>query len=151
VTSPEPLRGYQCFASFASIAEAKACLEAISHHNNEGINVKYADVQNDEREEIEHSDDGAFESKMLHAACLTAQECDIPGLELIPEFVTEEEETALLAEVDSLPWDRLARRRVQHYGKVFDYTVRSTSQWVAHSDVVLLCFDLNFYIFSIRH
>lgn len=46
---------------------------------------------------------------------------EVPGLELIPEFVTEDEAEALLAAVDDRPWDSTIKRRVQHYGHVFDY------------------------------
>lgn len=125
ITSPEPSRGYHCFASFDSITDAKACLESISKQNQSSISVKYADIEDaDEKKENEKEKDQR--NGGLHAAYLTAQDCDIPGLELIPDFVTEEEETALLTEIDSLPWNQLARRRVQHYGKVFDYTVCCT-------------------------
>ena len=51
--------------------------------------------------------------------------CGIPGLTLLKDFVTEEEEKALMALVDGTPWERLARRRVQHYGRKFSYVTRT--------------------------
>ncbi|CAK9143702.1 unnamed protein product [Ilex paraguariensis] len=58
---------------------------------------------------------------------LAASELRIPGIFLMHDFVTFEEEEELLAAVDGMPWQTLARRRVQHYGnndgdahKVFD-------------------------------
>lgn len=56
-------------------------------------------------------------------AVLTAAEAGVPGLELLPEFVSAEEEAALLALADGQPWRVLARRRVQHYGHTFHYEV----------------------------
>lgn len=46
---------------------------------------------------------------------------EVPGLELFPDFVGEEEALELLAAVDARPWDTSIRRRVQHYGRAFDY------------------------------
>ena len=64
-------------------------------------------------------------STMHQTAVTTAEECGIPGLSLIFDFVaTAEEERALLEEIDSRPWDNLAKRRVQHYGRPFNYIVR---------------------------
>lgn len=56
-------------------------------------------------------------------ACTTEQ-ADIPGLYIIPEFVSEQEQQALLAHIDSQPWQHLAKRRVQHYGFKFEYSQR---------------------------
>lgn len=56
-------------------------------------------------------------------AVVSSEACGIAGLYLVPDFITAEEEEALLAEIDLRHWDKLARRRVQHYGKVFDYKV----------------------------
>lgn len=58
------------------------------------------------------------------SACTKASDTGIPGLKLYPDFVTPEEEDALLAFVDGQPWDSLARRRVQHYGMRFEYADR---------------------------
>ena len=49
----------------------------------------------------------------------------VPGVTLIENFVTEEEEREMLACVDSDErWQRLAKRRVLHYGYAFDYGTR---------------------------
>jgi alkylated DNA repair protein alkB family protein 8 len=55
----------------------------------------------------------------------------IPGLALLPGFVSAEEEAALLAHLDEDDdtsggdaWQALARRRVRHYGAAFDYATR---------------------------
>ena len=54
---------------------------------------------------------------------LTAEAVGIPGLRLLHEFITEQEEQQLLAALDQQPWRSLAKRRVQHYGYEFAYTV----------------------------
>ncbi|KAL4441225.1 hypothetical protein ABPG77_011462 [Micractinium sp. CCAP 211/92] len=58
-------------------------------------------------------------------AARSAAECGIPGLATFADFVCEEEEAALLAEAEAQPhWQVLARRRVLHFGHVFDYETR---------------------------
>lgn len=63
-----------------------------------------------------------------------AEELEIPGLFLRTEFVTEKQEEALLAAVDAGQWQVLAKRRVQHYGYEFKYTIRNVdlSQRLGH-------------------
>jgi hypothetical protein len=67
----------------------------------------------------------------------TAEECGIPGLTLLHEFISAGEEAALLALVDGQPWQLLAKRRVQHYGHAFQYEVCG-GEWRAEGGVVLL-------------
>nr|AKM76732.1 RNA-binding (RRM/RBD/RNP motifs) family protein [Monsonia marlothii] len=57
--------------------------------------------------------------------CLSAAEANIPGLYLLLDFVTPQEEQELLAAVDARPWISLAKRRVQHYGYKFCYQTRN--------------------------
>uniref|UniRef100_A0ACD5UTB7 Uncharacterized protein n=1 Tax=Avena sativa TaxID=4498 RepID=A0ACD5UTB7_AVESA len=56
---------------------------------------------------------------------LSSSDLGIPGIHLVEEFVTAAEEQELLAAVDSKPWKRLAKRRVQHYGYEFLYETRN--------------------------
>ena len=51
----------------------------------------------------------------------------IPGLTLLPNFITEEEEQSLLTTIDNENWDTTLRRRVQHYGYRYDYRKRSAN------------------------
>ncbi|KAI8102345.1 hypothetical protein M9435_005949 [Picochlorum sp. BPE23] len=51
--------------------------------------------------------------------------CGIPGLIVMHDFITVEEEQELLDLIDGGVWDRLARRRVQHYGAKFSYATRT--------------------------
>ena len=76
--------------------------------------------------------------------CPSALETGISGLELILDWITEAEETDLLAflgdvgsegdssslesgSMISASWERVARRHVRHFGFVFDYATRSFS------------------------
>ena len=55
-------------------------------------------------------------------------EHEIPGLVYKPDFITEEEETKLLACVDGAEWSTELRRRVQHYGWRYDYRQRQIDE-----------------------
>ena len=78
--------------------------------------------------------------------CTASAETGISGLELILDWISEEEETELLNhlgdpgiseassgqtstsdQMASGTWDRVARRHVRHFGFVFDYATRSFS------------------------
>ncbi|KAK1435960.1 hypothetical protein QVD17_01733 [Tagetes erecta] len=58
---------------------------------------------------------------------LEASELNIPGIYLIHDFVSVQEEEQLLAAVDARPWHNLAKRRVQHYGYEFCYDIRNVN------------------------
>lgn len=67
-------------------------------------------------------------------------EMGIPGIFLIHDFVSEQEEHELLAAVDERPWQGLMKRRVQHYGYEFMYKTRNvdTKQYLGQLPVFLL-------------
>lgn len=52
---------------------------------------------------------------------------DIPGLIYIPDFITRDEESALIAGIDAQPWLNDLKRRVQHYGYKYDYKARAVT------------------------
>ncbi|KAJ7953307.1 alkylated DNA repair protein alkB-like 8 [Quillaja saponaria] len=58
---------------------------------------------------------------------LTASELNIPGIYLVHDFVSSEEEEVLLQAVDGRPWKGLSKRRVQHYGYEFCYDTRNVN------------------------
>ena len=53
---------------------------------------------------------------------------EIPGLMYKPDFITEGEETKLLACIDGAEWNTEIRRRVQHYGWRYDYKQRQVDE-----------------------
>ena len=58
-----------------------------------------------------------------------ADDCRIPGLQLLKEFISVEEENALLEflknEDSEIDWIVHTERRVAHFGVSFDYAVLS--------------------------
>jgi len=49
------------------------------------------------------------------------------GLELVLDFITEEEEKALMERIDQQPWSDALKRRVQHYGWRYNYAHRQVT------------------------
>lgn len=52
---------------------------------------------------------------------------DIPGLSYQPDYVDAAQETALVEAIDSHAWRHDLKRRLQHYGYVYDYRARAIS------------------------
>lgn len=52
---------------------------------------------------------------------------DIPGLEYLPDFITADEERALIEAIDQQLWLNDLKRRVQHYGYKYDYKARGVT------------------------
>lgn len=48
----------------------------------------------------------------------------VPGLSIVRDFLTAEEEASLIASIDACPWRSDLSRRVQHYGWKYDYEAR---------------------------
>ena len=51
----------------------------------------------------------------------------IKGLTLINNFITDEEETELINYINGNSWDNKIKRRVQHYGYVFEYNTKKVN------------------------
>jgi hypothetical protein len=119
VTSPAAPLLTHCFCSFQSPAAAASAADVITTDPTRygKIITKFADA-------VMQKPSSTQQHPQPHVLAVeSAEECDIPGLSLVLNFVTVEEEEALLAEVDDRPWDSLARRKVQHYGRPFNYLV----------------------------
>ncbi|HHK74690.1 MAG TPA: alpha-ketoglutarate-dependent dioxygenase AlkB [Rhizobiales bacterium] len=56
--------------------------------------------------------------------CFVIPDRPIPGLGYYPECITRKAEQDLLRLIDEHPWMNDLRRRVQHYGYRYDYTLR---------------------------
>ena len=52
----------------------------------------------------------------------------IDGLHYIPDFISSSDEAELLQTIDAQNWRTDLRRRVQHYGYVYDYKARNISR-----------------------
>ncbi|KAK9867667.1 hypothetical protein WJX84_002914 [Apatococcus fuscideae] len=63
--------------------------------------------------------------KPAYGAYIRAEDCGVPGLSLIEDFVDPTEEEEILREVGAGDWELLARRRVRHFGYKFEYEARN--------------------------
>jgi len=52
----------------------------------------------------------------------------ISGLLYLPNFIAKAESTALVTRIDNQAWRSDLKRRVQHYGYIYDYRARAISQ-----------------------
>lgn len=52
---------------------------------------------------------------------------EISGLQYIPNFISADEERALIGAIDQQPWLNDLKRRVQHYGYKYDYKARAVT------------------------
>lgn len=52
---------------------------------------------------------------------------DISGLVYVPNFITTDQEQALIKAIDQQPWLNDLKRRVQHYGYKYDYRARAAT------------------------
>jgi len=60
----------------------------------------------------------------LHAFDVSVEQPSVPGLKYVPEFLTVDEEKALIEKIDQSEWMEDLQRRVQHYGWRYDYKAR---------------------------
>ncbi|CAH2034753.1 unnamed protein product [Thlaspi arvense] len=112
--------GVRVIVSFADPFSAKSALEALGGRpcpdlDGRTLHIRYSVLQLPSQTQV--SD--------CVPVSLADSDLNIPGLFLLPDFVTAEEEQQLLAAVDAQPWIGLAKRRVQHYGYEFCYGTRN--------------------------
>ena len=53
---------------------------------------------------------------------------DIPGLQMVEDFITEDEEKELLELINGEEWSKSISRRTQHYGYVYNYRSKNAKQ-----------------------
>lgn len=66
-----------------------------------------------------------LQKRLLSEQHEVRDDCAIPGLTYLPEFITADEEGALMEVVNQGIWRHDLKRRVQHYGYRYDYKARS--------------------------
>jgi len=111
-----------CYVSYLSIDSAIA---AINNFKNDyadtspglsNIQLKFASKLNEVK---------ARSSTIEPIDVLTSQHIVIPGLKIIEDFLSLDEETRLLeseiGDRNSNRWEELISRRIQHYGLIFNY------------------------------
>ncbi|XP_024984934.1 alkylated DNA repair protein ALKBH8 homolog isoform X1 [Cynara cardunculus var. scolymus] len=119
---PADESGCRVIVSYHDESSAQAALEALNRHpcpdlGGRSLHICYS-VQRPLCQAV------ATDSVQVS---LGASELNIPGIYLIHDFVSAQEEEQLLAAVDARPWHSLAKRRVQHYGYEFCYDIRNVN------------------------
>jgi len=99
----------------AERARASLNGQAVPEFNNRVIRINYS-IPRAPKKTI------AIPEDMVSA---TAHIPNPPGLIIIENFITEEEEKSIVERLDNEEWIKDLSRRVQHYGYEFDYTTRS--------------------------
>jgi hypothetical protein len=69
----------------------------------------------------------------------------IPGLKLIHNYITEEQENFLINEIDKRHWLDNIKRRVQHYGYEFNYIEKKVKKLSEITDIPDFCKILPFH------
>lgn len=65
-----------------------------------------------------------FEDEPRDSTTVLHNYLNVPGLSYLAELLNSEQESLVLAQVDSRPWQTDLKRRVQHYGYKYDYKAR---------------------------
>lgn len=66
----------------------------------------------------------------MHNLLFDIEEKSVPeihGLQYSPDFISVDEEQALMKAIDGQPWLNDLKRRVQHYGYKYDYKARAVT------------------------
>src|SRR5438093_9110385 len=68
--------------------------------------------------------------KRLNEECKDSEEQEflIEGLVLTKNFISETEEKTLIENIDKCPWNNILKRRTQHYGFEYSYTVKTAAK-----------------------
>ncbi|KAK3004088.1 hypothetical protein RJ639_017888 [Escallonia herrerae] len=117
---PADESGTRVIVSYYDESSAQAALNALDGHPcpdlcGRSLHIRYSVFQ--PPCQVHHNDSVQV--------ALEASDLNIPGIYLMHDFITAEEEKELLAAVDGSPWKSLAKRRVQHYGYEFRYETRN--------------------------
>lgn len=70
---------------------------------------------------------------------VASYKANVPGLYIIDDFLTEEEESQMINSIDSQQWNKLTNRRVQHYGYEFIYGANNVNKKKKIGDLPNFC------------
>ncbi|KAL0038021.1 hypothetical protein WJX79_009793 [Trebouxia sp. C0005] len=120
VTVPEEKQNPHSAFVFVSYGNTEEAIAALSALNNKPCAQAHG-----RRFVIKHADLKKDQEKSQRPVALSTQDCTVPGLTLIKDIVSREEEQALLNCAEEGQWETLARRRVCHFGYRFEYQSRN--------------------------
>ncbi|PIN26275.1 tRNA methyltransferase [Handroanthus impetiginosus] len=118
---PADESGTRVIVSYLDKSSSEAAMKALNGHPCSGLGGRVLHIQYSVQSLGKVNDTAPL------PVSTSASDLDIPGLYLMHDFVTAEEEQELLAAVDDRPWKHLAKRRVQHYGYEFRYDIRNVN------------------------
>ncbi|KAL0330980.1 UNVERIFIED_CONTAM: Alkylated DNA repair protein ALK [Sesamum angustifolium] len=113
--------GTRVIVSYHDKSSAQAAMKALNRHPCSSLGGRFLHIQ------YSVQSLGKVNNIDSVPVSTSASDLDIPGLYLMHDFVTAQEEQELLAAVDDRPWQHLAKRRVQHYGYEFRYDIRNVN------------------------
>ncbi|KAL7122492.1 hypothetical protein ACP275_01G048900 [Erythranthe tilingii] len=118
--------GTRVIVSYHNESSSRAAMKALNGHKCSSLGGRFLHIQ------YSVQSLGKVNCDASVPVSTSASDLEIPGLYLMHDFVTPEEEQELLAAVDNRPWHKLAKRRVQHYGYAFCYNIRNvdTNQYL---------------------
>lgn len=100
---------YASFSDADAAERVKAYLESPS--SSHSWRVKFAELED------EATDGGV----LLPGSVASTKHVEVPGVHVVEDFISQSEADELLRQVDLQPWNTSIKRRVQHYGRAFDY------------------------------
>eukprot|EP00210_Caulerpa_lentillifera_P001893 g1821.t1 len=106
---------------FITFLTAEASTAALKH---------FTEVDRSRNFIIKYTELAKAKQRMTEEALLHHTDaCGVPGLELMKDFITQEEEQRLLRciEQDSISWEMHSGRSVAHFGISFDYATRNVA------------------------
>ncbi|KAG0474287.1 hypothetical protein HPP92_013973 [Vanilla planifolia] len=112
--------GSRIIVCFLEVSAAEAAYRTLNGCRCEALGGRILHVQYSEQQQPLKVD-----SNDSLPVSLFSSELAIPGIYLLHDFISSEEEQELLSAVDSRPWKNLSKRRVQHYGYEFLYETRN--------------------------
>eukprot|EP01080_Neovahlkampfia_damariscottae_P008247 gene8247-71_t len=124
------------YLSFESVEDSKKAKEFLKKPNEKLENRNLI---------VEFSKPKLKKEKKLNIECTSKTEyLKIPGLTIIENFITKDQEEALINEIDSKKWSTNIKRRVQHFGYEFNYLNNNIDVTNKIGDLPSYCNDFYF-------
>ena len=75
----------------------------------------------------------------------------VKGLKYEEEFISTDEERALIEDIENQPWLDDLKRKVQHYGYKYDYRARRINQSFKIGEINQVCMYGKLHIVNLYH
>ena len=120
----------RCVVTMRTLEEAERAQAATHETCRSDLGDRRLWVQfSSDPDTVEEEPEVTKQEELWCAAVRDSASLGVPGATLIEDFATEQEELEMLACVDGDErWQRLAKRKVLHYGYAFDYGTRDANE-----------------------